>query len=244
MRTANPALHGKTFSRYQGNADKRAMTLQGTVNKVFLLLIILAATAFYTWNLYFNGQPVELYLVVGLIGSLIFALITAFIPRIAPITAPVYAALEGLFIGAISAYYENLYEGIVMQAALLTIMTLFGLLIIYKLRIIKVTKNFRLGVVAATLGILLVYLADIILRTFTNMQVPLLHESSLLGIGISLLIVVVAALNLVLDFDFIEHASKRNVPKHMEWYGAFGLIVTLVWLYVEMLRLLAKLRNR
>ncbi|MFG6116864.1 Bax inhibitor-1/YccA family protein [Halobacillus sp. MO56] len=244
MRTANPTLNDNIFGRQRAKSGKRTMTLAGTVNKVFILLFILMATAYYTWNLYYNNQPVTIYIWIGLIGSLIFALITAFIPKAAPVTAPIYAALEGLFIGAISAQYANLYEGIVIQAALLTMMTLFALLIAYKLRIIKVTKNFRLGVFAATLGIFLVYLLDIILRSFTSIQVPLLHESSLLGIGISLFIVAVAALNLVLDFDFIERASNRGVPKHMEWYGAFGLVVTLVWLYIEMLRLLAKLRNR
>ncbi|WP_085507882.1 Bax inhibitor-1/YccA family protein [Thalassobacillus devorans] len=245
MRTANPTLNDRTFNKQRAATGKRTMTVQGTVNRVFILLFLLMATAYYTWNLYAAGEPVGVYIWVGIIGSLIFALITAFVPKAAPVTAPVYAALEGLFIGAISAQYASLYEGIVVQAALLTIMTLFGLLIIYKLRIIKVTKNFRMGVMAATLGIFLVYLVDIVLRVFTSsMQVPLLHESSLLGIGVSLFIVAIAALNLVLDFDFIERASNRGVPKHMEWYGAFGLVVTLVWLYIEMLRLLAKLRSR
>ncbi|HST45904.1 MAG TPA: Bax inhibitor-1/YccA family protein, partial [Luteimonas sp.] len=161
----------------------------------------------------------------------------------APVTAPMYALVEGFFLGAISAMYNHMYNGIVLQAVMLTMGTLFALLFAYRSGLIKATENFKLGVVAATGGIALVYLATIVLGMF-NINIPLIHESGLVGIGFSLVVIVIAALNLVLDFDFIETGAEQNAPKYMEWYGAFGLMVTLVWLYLEFLRLLSKLQSR
>ncbi|ARI75875.1 Bax inhibitor-1/YccA family protein [Halobacillus mangrovi] len=240
MRTGNPVLKNNTF---QSRSAGATMTLGGTVAKISLLFLFLLGTAAYTWYQYSLGADVTLMMVIGAIGGLIFALITAFIPKAAPITAPIYAALEGFFIGGISAFFEASYTGIVIQAASLTLAVMGVLLILYATRIIKVTKNFRSMVVSATLGIFVVYLINFILNIFFGMQVPYLHSSGPVGIGISLFIVAIAALNLVLDFDFIEEGAKRGAPKHMEWYGAFGLIVTLVWLYIEILRLLQKIRR-
>ncbi len=172
-----------------------------------------------------------------------FALATSLKPTWAPITAPLYALIEGFFLGSISAVYEARFNGIVFQAVLLTFGTLFALLFAYRSGMIKATENFKLGVVAATGGIALVYLATIVLGLF-GVRIPFIHDSGLIGIGFSLFVVVVAALNLVLDFDFIESGVEHGAPKHMEWYGAFGLMVTLVWLYIEFLRLLSKLQSR
>ncbi|MBN8236212.1 Bax inhibitor-1/YccA family protein [Halobacillus kuroshimensis] len=240
MRTSNPILKTEAFqsSREQG----KTMTLGGTIAKIAVLFLFLLGTAGYTWYQYAQGADVTMMMLIGAVGGLIFALVTAFIPKAAPITAPIYAALEGFLIGGLSAYAEGAYSGIVIQAVSLTLAVMAALLFLYAARIIKVTRNFRLMVVSATLGILLVYLVQFILQFF-GMEVPYLHSSGPIGIGISLFITAIAALNLVLDFDFIEQGVERGAPKHMEWYGAFGLIVTLVWLYIEILRLLQKIRR-
>lgn len=218
-----------------------AMTIEGTVNKAFITLIILLGSAFSTWMLYFDGYNVVPMAIGGALVGLILALIVSFAPKAAPFLVPVYAVAEGMFLGAISAQFEQRIEpGITLNAILLTMGVFFALLIAYKTRLIKATENFKLGVVAATGGIAMVYLINFILGFF-GMQVPFLHESSWIGIGISVVIVIIAALNLVLDFDFIENGAAQGAPKYMEWYGAFGLMVTLVWLYLEILRLLAKL---
>jgi len=219
------------------------MTIDGTVNKAFIAFVLLLAGAFVSWSMYFDGQNVVPYAVGGAIAGFVLALIVSFKPKTAPFLVPVYAVLEGIFLGALSANYESLYQGITLQAALLTIGVFVALLLAYKSRLIKATENFKLGVFSATLGIAIVYLISFVLGFF-GVTVPYLHDNSWLGIGISLVIVVVAALNLVLDFDFIESGARHGAPKYMEWYGAFGLMVTLVWLYIEMLRLLAKLRSR
>ncbi|MMZ64024.1 Bax inhibitor 1 like protein [compost metagenome] len=191
--------------------------------------------------LYFDGYNVVPMAIGGALVGLILALIVSFAPKAAPFLVPVYAVAEGMFLGAISAQFEQkIVPGITLNAILLTMGVFFALLIAYKTRLIKATENFKLGVVAATGGIALVYLINFILGFF-GMQVPFLHESSWIGIGISVVIVIIAALNLVLDFDFIENGAAQGAPKYMEWYGAFGLMVTLVWLYLEILRLLAKL---
>jgi uncharacterized YccA/Bax inhibitor family protein len=251
MRSGNPALKESTFldlasgSVVQGNQD--AMTLNGTVAKTGILLLLCVMTAAFAWNqAVFTDEGVSgigFYMWGGLIGGLVLALVTIFKKQWAPVTAPLYAIVEGLFLGAISAMYNHFFEGIVMQAVLLTFGTLFALLFAYRSGLIKATENFKLGVVAATGGIFLVYLASMVLGMF-NIQIPLIHESGIIGIGFSLFVVVIAALNLVLDFDFIENGVEHGAPKYMEWYGAFGLLVTLVWLYIEFLRLLSKLQSR
>jgi len=247
MRTANPALNAKTFKSYSVPMDTSdPMTIQGTVNKTVLLLFCLLISAFWIWNMFYtSGNPAAVmpWVMGGAIGGLIAALVTVFKKTWAPFTAPVYALLEGLVLGGISSIFEARYPGIVIQAVGLTFGTLFGLLLAYKSGIIKATENFKLGVVAATGGIALVYFVSIILGFF-GIRMPFIHESGIFGIGFSLFVVVIAALNLVLDFDFIEQGAEHGAPKYMEWYAAFGLMVTLVWLYLEILRLLAKLRDR
>jgi uncharacterized YccA/Bax inhibitor family protein len=183
------------------------------------------------------------WMTVGAIGGFIVAIITTFNKTAVRYTAPLYAVLEGLFLGGISAIYEKSYPGIVFQAVALTFGTLFCLLIAYKSRLIRPTENFKLGIFAATGGIAVFYLVTMLLGFF-HVNIGFMYNSSPLGIGISLVVVVIAALNLVLDFDFIESGAAQGAPKYMEWYGAFGLLVTLIWLYLEILRLLAKLANR
>ena len=243
MRTSNPTLNAKTFERFGQVAAGEGMTIEGTVNRAGFLLLVLVATATWTWMQTYAGTPIQGYLWGGLLGGLVVALITIFKPNVAPFTAPVYAALEGLALGAISAIAEARYLGIVIQAVALTFGTMFALLIAYRSRLIPVTENFKLGIVAATGGIAVFYLVSIAL-SFWGIRIPFLHEGSALGIAFSLFVVVIAALNLVLDFDFIEKGAEHGAPKYMEWYGAFGLMVTLIWLYLEILRLLSKLRSR
>jgi uncharacterized YccA/Bax inhibitor family protein len=247
MRTANPALNKKTFGNtIYASSTENTMTLQGTVNKTGFLLTFLILAAAWTWNLYFesnNPASVTPWLIGGGLGGFIVAIITTFKKHLSPITAPIYAVLEGLFLGSLSALFESRFPGIVVQAVGLTFGTLFALLMAYRSGLIKATENFKLGVTAATGGICLLYLISFIL-SFFGTGIPYIHQSGIIGIGFSMFVVVIAALNLVLDFDFIENASESNAPKYMEWYGAFGLLVTLVWLYIEILRLLSKLYSR
>jgi uncharacterized YccA/Bax inhibitor family protein len=243
MRSTNPVLNSKTFADVHRVEGAPVMTLEGTVNRTAFLLLILMATATWTWMEAFIGAPIDGYLLTGILGGLVIGLVTVFAPGIAKFTAPAYAALEGLALGAISAIYEARFPGIVIQAVALTFGVMVALLIVYRLRIIPVTENFKLGVCAATGGIALFYLVAIGL-SFFGVQVGMLHQATPLGIGFSLFVITVAALNLVLDFDFIEHGVEQGAPKHMEWYAAFGLVVTLIWLYVAILRLLSKLRSR
>ncbi len=242
MRTANPALNPNTFT---GTRDigGESMTLQGTVNKTGALLLCLFAAAAWTWSRAGAGEEIGPWILIGALGGFVTALVTVFKKNWSPVTAPVYALLEGLVIGGISALLEQQFHGIAMQAAGLTFGTLFCLLLAYTSGMIRVSENFKLGVVAATGGIMLVYLASMVLGLFGH-AIPFIHDNSPIGILFSLFVVGVAAMNLVLDFDLIESAARRGAPKYMEWYGAFALMVTLVWLYVEMLRLLSKLRSR
>ncbi len=246
MRTGNPALSDAVFQRHAEYVDDTRMTLMGTVHKCGLLLLIALLPAAWVWGqLYTAGgvQSVGRWIVGGALGGLVIAIVTVAKPAWAPITAPLYAALEGLLLGAVSALFERSYPGIVVQAVTLTFGTLFALLFAYRSGLIQATENFKLGVVAATGAIALVYVASIVLGFF-GIAMPFIHDSGPIGILVSLVIVVVAALNLVLDFDFIERGVEGGAPKYMEWYAAFGLLVTLVWLYLEMLRLLAKLNSR
>ena len=241
-RSGNPTLSDATFADFE-NVDQKTMTLQGTVNKVGILLALVVLSAASTWNIYFvTGSPGAL-MPIGLFGGMIFALITIFKKNWAMYTAPIYAILEGLFLGGISAIFESQYPGIVIQATGLTFGTLASLLVLYKTGVIKPTENFRLMVVSATMGIALLYVVSFIMSMFGT-GIGFIHDNGIFGIGFSLFVVGIAALNLVLDFDFIEQGSEKNAPKYMEWFGAFALMVTLIWLYLEMLRLLAKLRSR
>jgi uncharacterized YccA/Bax inhibitor family protein len=242
MRSANPALNSRTFTGVP-NVGADSMTLKGTVNKTGILLLCVLVSAAWTWSRATAGEQVGGWALLGAIGGFVMAMVTVFKKEWAPVTAPVYALLEGLFIGGISAVLELQFPGIAMQAAGLTFGTLFCLLFAYSSGMIRASENFKLGVVAATGGIMLVYLASMILGLF-GVAIPYIHGSGLIGIGFSLLVVGVAAMNLVLDFDFIESGAQQGAPKYMEWYGAFGLMVTLIWLYIEILRLLSKLRSR
>jgi len=254
FKTSNPALGESTFrdlagSRYGGAIDASArMTLSGTVNKTAILLVCAVATAAWTWNHFFQGADIASIapeLMIGTFGGLIFAMITIFKKEWAPVTAPLYALLEGMALGGISAIYEMRYNGhgIAIQAVSLTFGTLLVLLMAYRSGLIKVTQKFRLGVVAATGGIMFFYLAEMLL-SFFGVRFLTVNGSGPIGIVFSLIVVGVAALNLVLDFDFIEQGVSGGAPKYMEWYGAFGIMVTLVWLYIEILRLLSKMRSR
>ncbi len=219
------------------------MTIEGTVNKTGLCLVILLCTATLTWNLGLADPRVGALLLVGVIGGLVAAIATIWKPVWAPFTAPAYGAFEGLALGGISAVFESRYPGIASQAVFLTFGTLGALLLAYRSGWIRATENFKLGVFAATGGIAIVYLVGFVL-SFFSISIPLIHGSGMVGILFSLFVTGVAALNLVLDFDFIEQGAQRRAPRYMEWYGAFALLVTLVWLYLEMLRLLAKLQDR
>jgi uncharacterized YccA/Bax inhibitor family protein len=242
LRSGNPALGADTFTRVGPVSEAEAMTIGGTVNKTALALGILLVAAAWVWNR--SGvENVGVWIGVGAIGGFVLALVTVFKRTWAPLTTPVYAACEGLALGGISVAFESAYPGIVSQAVFLTFGTLAALLLAYRSGLVRATENFKLGVVAATGGIALMYLASFILGFF-GVGIPLINSSGTFGILFSLFVVVVAALNLVLDFDFIEQGAARRAPKYMEWYGAFGLLVTLVWLYLEILRLLAKLQER
>jgi uncharacterized YccA/Bax inhibitor family protein len=244
-RSGNPALKESTFRGLPVAAEGEGMTIEGTVNKtyvLFLLLIVGVAGAVVAEESALYGL-----MMLGAIGGLITAVVTVFRKQWAPITAPIYAVLQGLFVGGISLVMEAAYPGIVLPAVSLTFGTLFALLTAYRTGLIKVTENFRLGVAAATGAIFVVYVAQFVLG-LVGVQVGFLHDAIFgagwLGIGVSVVVIIVAALNLVLDFDFIEHGAAARAPKYMEWYGAFGLLVTLIWLYLEILRLLSKLRSR
>lgn len=247
MRSANPVLNAHTFAGVRSYSQDDVMTINGTVLKTGALLLVVFFGAVFTWNktMTMEGSPPWGWMIMGMVGGLVVALVTVFKKEWAPVTAPLYAGLEGLFLGAVSAVAELQFarSGIVFNAVCLTFGTLFSLLFIYQMGWIRVTQNFRLGVVAATGGIALFYLVSIVLGFF-GISVPLIHSTGIFGIGFSLFVVGIAALNLVLDFDFIEHGAAAGAPKYMEWFGAFGLLVTLVWLYLEILHLLSKLQRR
>jgi uncharacterized YccA/Bax inhibitor family protein len=240
MRTSNPALNDKTF-RGEGVAFGETMTLNGTINKTGLLLIFTIATAAWSWRL--APEAAVGAAILGAIGGLIVALVTIFKKSWAPVTAPMYALLEGMVLGAISVSLEARFPGIAIEAVSLTFGTLFVMLLVYRTGIIPVTDRFRLGVVAATGGIALFYVLTFILGFF-GIHFASIYGSGMIGIGFSLFVVIIASLNLVLDFDFIERGVSFGAPKYMEWYSGFALLVTLIWLYMEMLRLLAKFRGR
>lgn len=245
MRTGNPTLNAKAFQG-EGTSFGDSMTISGTVNKAGILLICVVATAAWTWRQFLSAPAPETmvpYVAIGGIGGFIVALVTVFKKTWAPVTAPLYGLLEGMALGGISALFELRFPGIAIQAVGLTFGTLVALLLAYRSGLIRVTDNFRLGVVAATGGIAVFYLATFVLGFF-GVHFNSIYGAGPIGIGFSVFVVIIAALNLVLDFDFIERAAQAGAPKYMEWYAAFGLMVTLIWLYLEILRLLSKLRSR
>ncbi len=238
LRSGNPVLSKSTFNSTTNVTE--TMTINGTVNKTVISLFLLVGTGYLT----FNTMNTVLLIACG-IGGFIVALITVFRKHWAPITVPIYAILEGGMLGGISFMYNNMYNGIVTNAIFLTLGILLSLLMAYRSGLIKPSENFKLGVAAATGGIAIVYLINFVMGIFgSGMGIMSINNSSMMSIGFSLVVIVIASLNLVLDFDFIEEGAEKGAPKYMEWYGAFGLLVTLIWLYLEILRLLAKLNSR
>jgi uncharacterized YccA/Bax inhibitor family protein len=252
LATSNPAFSNEIWSGYSqvyGAPRAAVMTVQGTIAKSFALLAVLSATAIWSWGKMSAGELQPVVLPAAGIGGFVLALVTIFKPTAAPWTAPLYAAFEGVLLGAISALIEGRlggakgpYTGIALQAVSMTCGTLFCMLFVYATGLVRVTDKLRAGIVAATGAICLVYLVSIVLGMF-GVQVPFLRQPGPIGIGISLVIVGVAAFNLLLDFDFIEKGAQAGAPKYMEWYGAFGLMVTLIWLYLEILQLLRQLNR-
>jgi uncharacterized YccA/Bax inhibitor family protein len=247
MRTANPAFNDSTFPASSVRTGfGEGMTIEGTINRTGILLLCVLATAAWTWSQFFTSRDpavVGPYILIGALGGFVMAMITVFKKEWAGITAPIYALLEGLFLGAVSAMLELRFPGIAIQAVALTFGTCICLLLAYRSGLIRATEKFKLGIVAATGGIALIYLLSMVLGLF-GVQIPYIFGSSPIGILFSVVVVVIAALNLILDFDFIEQGALRGAPKYMEWYAAFGLMVTLIWLYLEIIRLLSKLRDR
>ncbi|WP_026752740.1 Bax inhibitor-1/YccA family protein [Sediminibacterium sp. C3] len=251
FKSGNPTLTEKMFDKSHEMAANNmgTMTVRGAINKFGFMMLMLIAGAAYNWNLYeqLKQDTMHTLMWVGIIGGLISALAISFKPNWAPVLAPLYALLEGLFIGAISAImnaaFADSYPGLIMQAVGLTFGVALAMFLLYNFRVISATERFKSIVFTATLGIGIFYLITMVLRMF-GVNVSFMYDSSLLSIGISLFVVGIAALNLIMDFDMIEQGAERGAPKFMEWYGAFGLMVTIVWLYIEMLKLLSKLSSR
>lgn len=250
MNSNNPFFKTKSFKENKEVTHdavvidyKQTMTVSGTMNKSFLMLILLIASAAITWIMTFNGQNPIVFSIGGAIVGFILVLIATFKPHLSGYLAPGYAIFEGLFIGGISAIFEAMYPGIVIQAVSCTFVTFMVCLGLYKYEIVKVTERFKSVVLAATLAIATYYLISWLLSLFTSFQ-PVHYGNSWMSIGISVFVIVIAALNLFLDFDQIEKGAQQKMPKYMEWYGAMGLMITLVWLYIEFLRLLSKLSSK
>lgn len=255
FKAGNPVISEKTFEKAHTLENSgEVMTVRGTINKFGLMFIMVLAGASFTWDIFYKSGNAEVgaaavapWMWGSMIGGFVLALIITFKKSWAPYLALGYAVLEGLFLGAISAFFDyafrDSYPGIIMQAVLLTLGTTAGMFLLYRFGIIRATNTFKKVIISATLGIALFYLIAMVLRMFGT-QMPYLHDNSMIGIGISLFIVAIAALNLILDFDMIEQGAAQGAPKYFEWYGAFGLLVTLVWLYLEILRLLSKFASR
>lgn len=247
FKSGNPTLSEKIFRQSTVMTGQETMTIRGTVNKFGFLFLMTMSSAAFTWHAYYQGQDVSPYMMGGIIGGLIVALIITFKRSTAPYLAPLYALLKGLMIGGLSAIineaFIETYPGIVMQAVGLTFGTSIAMFLLYHFRIIKATERFKSVVFTATAGIAIFYLIALVLGMF-GIQIPFLHEGGLFGIGFSLFVIALAALNLIIDFDMIEQGAAAGAPKNMEWYCAFGLLVTLIWLYIEILRLLSKLGSR
>lgn len=243
MKTSNPALQQSLLMKDALSASpSEVMSIGGAVRKTGVLLILNIAAAFHVWNLYWSTGYVGRWMLLGGLGGFIVAIITIFNQKLSPVTAPLYAILQGLFLGGISAVFDKQYPGIVIQAVGLTFGTLFFLLFLYQAGIIRATDRFHRGVLAATGAVLGVYIVSMLLNFF-GAEVPHIHSAGPIGILFSLVVVVIAALNLVIDFDIIERAAFARAPKYMEWYSAFSLMVTLIWLYLEILRLLSKINQ-
>ncbi len=248
-KSSNPVFSDKVFKKDISLTNGKVMTVNGTIEKTGLLLLILMVAAAYTWKKFFNSGDIENaaaqmqpWIMGGAIGGFAVAMATIFLKKYAAFLTPIYAILEGLFLGALSALFESMYPGIVMNAVMATFATFLVMLLSYRTGLIKVTDKLRSVVVIATGAIAVTYLLSWILGMF-GIPMNFLHSNGAFGIGISVVVIIVAALNLLLDFDFIDRNAQMGVPKYMEWFSAFGLLVTLVWLYIEFLRLLSKLRD-
>jgi uncharacterized YccA/Bax inhibitor family protein len=247
FKSGNPTLTEKSFRDTTAFDYDNAMTIRGTMNKFGFMFLMLLGTAYYSWKEFAQGGNVQPLIWAGALGGLVVALVIVFKKQWSPYLAPLYALLEGLFLGAISAYYNEAFAAkapnIVMNAVGLTFGTVIAMYLLYSSRVIQATQKFKAIVFTATAGIAVFYLISFVLRMF-GIQMAFLHEGSAMGIGFSLVVVAIAALNLIMDFDMIEQSAAAGAPKYMEWYGAFGLMVTIVWLYLEILRLLSKLSSR
>lgn len=247
FKSGNPTLSEKQFQQSVTISDGSTMTVRGTMNKFGFLMLMVMAGAAFAWNYFNAGKDISPLLLTGALGGLVVALVIVFKKEWSGFLAPAYAILEGLFVGAISAYFnfvlQDKYPDIIMHAVLITFAVAASMYLLYTFRVIKVTEKFRSVLIIATASIALFYLLTWILGFF-GIHFAFLSTGSTFGIVFSLIVVVIAALNLLLDFDMIEQGSAAGAPKFMEWYGAFGLLVTLVWLYLEILRLLAKLNSR
>lgn len=247
FKSGNPALGEKAFSQNYTVYGDEAMTVKGTLNKFGILFLLTMATAGLAWKMAADGVQIVTYMWVSLFATLGIGLLLTFKKNLAPYAAPIYALFEGFFVGGISAYYNFAFEkiapNIIMQAVLLTFGVVIAMYLLYKFNIIKASPLFKKIIITATIGIALFYLINIGLH-FAGIRIPFLHEGSPIGIIFSLVVVGLAAMNLILDFDLIENGAKMGAPKYMEWYGGFALLVTIVWLYLEILRLLSKLAKR
>jgi uncharacterized YccA/Bax inhibitor family protein len=247
FKSGNPVLNEKAFNTSVDWQQTEVMTEKGTLNKFGLMMILLFASASFTWKAASEGKDVGAWLIASLIIGFITGLVLTFKKQWGSFLAPIYALAEGIFLGGISSYFNYAFAktapGLIMQAVLLTFGVVIAMFALYRFGVIKATERFKSVVLVATAGIAIFYALSMILRLF-HITMPLIHESTTLGIVFSLVVVGIAALNLILDFDFIEQGSKNGMPKYMEWYGAFGLLVTIVWLYLEILRLLAKFADR
>jgi len=240
--SGNPTMRDQVWMDHV-TTDSNVMTVGGTINKCFILFILLVAAAAVAWNMVLSQPQLAWPMLIGcLVGGLILALVASFAPRTSPVVAPLYAVVEGVLLGALSLLFETQYPGIVRNAIFVTLGVFATMLFLYKIKALQATPAFTKGVLAATGAVFLVYLCSIGMSLF-GYTMPFLHEAGIMGIGISLVIVVIASLNLVIDFHRIEQGAAMGQAKHMEWYGAFALLVTLIWLYLEILRLLAKLRR-
>ena len=246
LKTSNPAFAANTYTGtavHTGYGE--TMTISGTVNKAGILILLVLLTASWTWSRFFTTQDINSvsgFTMIGAFGGFIAAMVTIFKKEWSPITAPIYALLEGLFLGSLSAMFELRFPGIAIESVALTFGTCLCMLVAYRTGLIRASQKFTMGIVAATGGIAVVYFASMLLGFF-NIQIPGIFGSGPVGILFSVAVTAIAALNLILDFSFIEDGARTGAPKYMEWYSAFGLMVTLIWLYLEIIRLLSKLRD-
>ena len=239
IRSSNPVFNESLMRGAYASSRDDVMTIEGTINKTFVATMICAGMAYVAWV----NPAFRVMVLPAVIAAFIVGIVLTFNVKWAPVLTPVYAACEGVLLGSISSMYEMAYSGIVVQAVLCTFGTLFAMLAVYRSGWIQVNDKLRAGLMTAMLSICGIYFVSFILGLF-GMNMGFLYGSGLLSIGFSIVVIGVAAFSLLLDFDFIERASNSgSAPKYMEWYGAFGLLVTLVWVYIEVLRLLSKLRS-